>query len=150
MKKILNILGYISLLSIPVLVITFILMFYTEVKVMNIIAFTIITIAQIIHYKKTKIKYIGIRILITLVITIICSVIIYNGYGIFKGFQIKGDLDNNLDFVSEEKNNENTRNHWFFYDYSEKDIQNMNKNNEDFEIEYNEDENRVISINRNI
>ena len=217
MKKILNILGYVSLISIPVLVITFILMFYTEVKVMNIIAFTIITIAQIIHYKKTKIKYIGIRILITLITTIICWVIIYNGYGIFKNIQIKSDLDTidkiqignneidreylknntrfvkdnfiitkgskevtiyyndgrieqaimgiptiglgiinidgnkcyiNIDLVIKEKNNENARNHWFFYDYSEKDIQNMNTNNEDFKIEYNKDKTRVISINR--
>ena len=217
MKKILNILGYVSLISIPVLVITFILMFYTEVKVMNIIAFTIITIVQIIHYKKTKIKYIGIRILITLITTIICWVIIYNGYGIFKDIQIKSDLDTidkiqignneidreylknntrfvkdnfiitkgskeatiyyndgrieqaiigiptiglgiinidgnkcyiNIDFVGKEKNNENVRNHWFFYNYSEKDIQNMNTNNEDFKIEYNKDKTRVISINR--
>ena len=55
--------------------------------------FTIITIAQMIHYKKTKIKYIGIRILITLIATIICWVIIYNGYGIFKNIQIKGYIN---------------------------------------------------------
>ena len=68
-------------------------MFYTEVKVMNIIAFTIVTFIQIMHYKKTKIKYIGMRILITLITTIICWVIIYNGYGIFYstlGLQYKG------------------------------------------------------------
>ena len=68
-------------------------MFYTEVKVMNIIAFTIVTFIQIMHYKKTKIKYIGMRILITLITTIICWVIIYNGYGIFKNIQIKSELD---------------------------------------------------------
>ena len=93
MKKILNILGYVSLISTPFLIITFILMFYTEVKVMNIIAFTIVTFIQIMHYKKTKIKYIGMRILITLITTIICWVIIYNGYGIFKNIQIKSELD---------------------------------------------------------
>ena len=93
MKKILNILGYVSLISTPFLIITFILMFYTEVKVMNIIAFTIVTFIQIMHYKKTKIKYIGMRILITLITTIICWVIIYNGYGIFKNIQIKNELD---------------------------------------------------------
>ena len=93
MKKILNILGYVSLISTPFLIITFILMFYTEVKVMNIIAFTIVTFIQIMHYKKTKIKYIGMRILITLITTIICWVIIYNGYGMFKNIQIKNELD---------------------------------------------------------
>ena len=93
MKKILNILGYVSLISTPFLIITFILMFYTEVKVMNIIAFTIVTFIQIMHYKKTKIKYIGMRILITLITTIICWVIIYNGYGIFKNIKIKSELD---------------------------------------------------------
>lgn len=118
MKKVLNIIGYISLLAIPDLLLLFIFEYHDLVKLLSLIILLIIIIIQGIHYKKTKIKNYGIRIFITIVLFSLLSFIIYNGYGIIKNNQAKElikkierisfetyeitqkQLDNNLKFVN--------------------------------------------------
>ena len=68
MKKVLNFLGYISLLVTPYYLICFILMFYNPVRIMSLIGIAILTAIQLKHYKKTKIKNIGIRLLVSIIL----------------------------------------------------------------------------------
>ena len=118
MKKVLNIIGYISLLSLPYMVLIFILVFHDLVKIFILISLLMIFVFQIWHYHKTKIKYYGIRILVTIILVIIFSLIIYYGYGIIKNNEARklaktiekisfetyeldqSKLENNLKFVN--------------------------------------------------
>lgn len=88
MKKIFNIIGYISLLGIPYLLGIFIFNFFDLTKILCLMVLMIIIAFQIIHYKRTKIKDYGIRILITIVTISIFSFLIHSGYGIVKNKQI--------------------------------------------------------------
>lgn len=119
MKKIFNIIGYISLVTMPYLLLSFVFVFHNLVKVLILITLFIIIIFQIIHYKKTKIKDFGIRILITIISIAALGLIIHYGYGLIKNKQAKDlvktiekisfeeyeinqkQLENNLKFVNE-------------------------------------------------
>lgn len=118
MKKTLNIIGYISLFAIPYLLLIFIFEFHDFVKILSLVVLFIIITLQIIHYSKTLIKDIGIRILITIIAISICNFIIYNGYGLVKNIEAnkiiqtiekiefdghelyKGQLENKIRFVN--------------------------------------------------
>ena len=89
MKKVLNIIGYISLLTIPYLLIVFYFEFYNLVKVLLLISLAIIIFFQVNNYIKTKSKNIGIRILTTIIAICICSFIIYNIYGAIKNIEAR-------------------------------------------------------------
>jgi len=84
MKKIINILGYLTILAIPVLVLIFCLVLHAPVKIVCCIALILICIMHITHIKKTKIKYIGIRILVTLIILVCVTLLVHNAYGLIK------------------------------------------------------------------
>lgn len=122
MKKALNIIGYISLFSIPYLSSIFIFVFHDFVKILSLVVLLIIITFQILHYRKTLIKNIGIRILITIITISICNFIIYNIYGLvknmeankfiqtiekieFDGYELNRDqLENKIKFVNSKTN----------------------------------------------
>lgn len=117
-RKVLNVIGYISIFLIPFLLLISLWMFYNLVLILSLILSVLIIVLQIIHFRKTKIKEYGIRILITLITTSIISFIIYTGYGFVKTKQAKNiisdiekitfsgleftteDLKDNLTFVN--------------------------------------------------
>ena len=119
MKKVLNIIGYISLVTIPYLLLSFILVFHNLVKILILIALLIIIVFQIRHHKKTKLKDYGIRILTTIISIVVLGAIIHYGYGMVKNIQANDlaktiekisfeeyeinqkQLENNLKFVNE-------------------------------------------------
>ena len=84
-KKILNIIGYLTILSVPVLLLIFYLVLHTTVKIVCCIALILIGIIHIIH--------IGIRILITLVSIIFLTCAVHNFYGMIKTVKAKGILE---------------------------------------------------------
>ena len=118
MKKIFNIIGYISLIVLPYLLAIFIFNFFDLTKILCLMVLMIIIAFQIIHYKRTKIKDYGIRILITIITISIFSFLIHSGYGIIKNKQVvkltktiekiefngyelnREELENNLKFVN--------------------------------------------------
>lgn len=99
MKKVLNIIGYISILALPYMLLTFILVFHDLVKIFILILLLMIVVFQILHYHKTKIKYYGIRIFVTILLITIFSLIIHYGYGIVKNNQTK-NLVNTIEKIS--------------------------------------------------
>ena len=119
MKKVLNIIGYISLIAIPYFLATFIFVYHNLVKILVLITLCIIICFQTIHYRKTKIKNFGIRIFITIISIAILGSIIHYGYGMIKNNQAKElaktiekisiegheiskkEIENNLKFVNE-------------------------------------------------
>ena len=119
MKKVLNIIGYISLVTMPYLFLSFIFVCHNLVKILILIELLIILVFQIINYKKTRIKDYGIRILITIISIVALGSIIHYGYGLvknkqakdlvktiekisFEGYEInQKQLENNLKFVNE-------------------------------------------------
>lgn len=121
MKKILNIIGYLTILSVPVLLLVFYLVLHTPIKIVCCIALIIVGIIHIIHIKKTKIKYIGIRILITIVSLICLTYIVHNVYGIIKTANARELLKSieKIEFMNYQLNEE---------DLADADIQFVNEN----------------------
>lgn len=111
-KKILNVIGYLAILSVPYLLLVFYLILYTPVKIICCIILTLIVIMNIIHIKKTKIKYIGIRILVTLVSLICLTFIVHKAYGIIKTENAKEILKNieKIEFMNHQLNKEDLAN----------------------------------------
>lgn len=66
--KVINILGYLSILALLYFALLFLMTFHSVVKVLSIIALIIMIFLNVAHYKKTSIKYFGIRILVTIII----------------------------------------------------------------------------------
>ena len=101
MLKILNILGYISLLSIPYLIASFILSFDLFLKIINIIFIVILAIINFKFFRKKK--YLGIKFLVVIIILLIFSSTSYNLYKIIKGNSFKtkiyGIYDNNKNVI---------------------------------------------------
>lgn len=94
MKKLLNILGYISILIIPYLILIVCLKCSITVKIISLIVALILIIMQIANYFKNKKKNFGIRILITIISIIISIFIIHNIYSILKTIEGKKFLNN--------------------------------------------------------
>ena len=93
LKKTINIIGYILILLIPLLVLMYMTM-HTTVQIICCIMFIIIFIFQVIHIRKSKIKFIGIRIMITLLLITILTTIVHYSYGAIKTKQGKELLKN--------------------------------------------------------
>ncbi len=89
MKKVLNILGYISLLVIPYLVLLFYIFLFSILKIIVLIVLIIIIVFHLLYCKKKKIKYIGITILMIILEIVVLSLIIHLSYGIIKNIQAK-------------------------------------------------------------
>ncbi len=89
MKKILNTIGYLSILLIPYILAYFILSLYKPVKVISFMLLVLLVFVQILHFKRTKIKYIGIRILVTILSCIIVIIGMKSIYGIIKNIEAK-------------------------------------------------------------
>ena len=87
--RVLNVIGFVSILFIPALILTALLVFHDCVLVSSLIFLAVIIVFQIMHFRKTKIKEYGIRILVTLIAVSIVSFIIHTGYGIVKTEQAK-------------------------------------------------------------
>lgn len=87
MLKILNILGYISLLSIPYLIALFILSFDLFLKIINIIFIVILAIINFKFFRKKK--YLGIKFLVVIIILFTFSFMSYNIYKIIRGNTFK-------------------------------------------------------------
>ena len=119
MKKILNIIGYFSLLVVPYFLIVFTLVFHDFVRIMSCVGIVMVIAVQVIHFRKTKLKFMGIRVLITIILLIIYNVLIYSGYGIVKNIEVqriinkiekiecenyefsKEELEHNIKFINE-------------------------------------------------
>lgn len=89
MKKILNTIGYLSIILIPYILVYFILALYKPVKVISFMLLVLLVFVQILHFKRTKIKYIGIRILVTILSCIIVIIGMKSIYGIIKNIEAK-------------------------------------------------------------
>lgn len=87
MKRIINALGYFTLLLIPFIIFIFKFGLHTPVKIISVIGLIIIIILQILHFKKTMIKYIGIRILTTILIIVLITIITVYAYGFIKNLE---------------------------------------------------------------
>lgn len=97
--KVLNVIGYISMLSIPVLLLIALFVFHDFALILSLIFLGLIVVFQIMHFRKTKIKEYGIRILLTLITVSIISFIIHTGYGIVKTEQAK-DITNTIEKIT--------------------------------------------------
>ena len=91
MLKLLNILGYISILSIFYYMIFFLFAFDLILKVINIVLILFLITINFVFFKKKK--YLGIRILFLLIIFFILSFIIYHVYGVIRGNIFKIQID---------------------------------------------------------
>lgn len=83
MFKILNILGYISLISVIYYILMFLFSFDLTLQIINIVMVIAIILVNIFVIKKKK--YLGIRILVSLIVIALLSSIIYISYSYIKG-----------------------------------------------------------------
>lgn len=83
MLKLLNVLGYISLISIIYYIIVFLFSFDLTLQIINVVM--IIAVILVNSFAIKKKKYVGIRILISLIIIAVLSSIIYISYSYIKG-----------------------------------------------------------------
>ena len=111
MLKILNILGYISLLSLLYFIPIFMLSFDLFLQIINIVLILIFIIFNFIFFRKKK--YLGIRCLVIIITLFTLSFVIYNVYGIIRGSMFKNqinqiyDEDKNAILTSEDLSNYN-------------------------------------------
>lgn len=113
MLKLLNILGYISLLSLLFFIPIFILSFDLFLQMVNIVLFLILIMINFIFFRKKK--HLGIRCLVIIITLFILSSAIYNRYGIIKGKMFKNkineicDQNRNVILTSKEITNYNIK-----------------------------------------
>lgn len=106
MLKILNFLGYASLISLLYFIPIFIFSFDSFLQIINIIFILILITINFIFFRKKK--YLGIRCLIITIILFILSFATYNIYGLVKGNILKNkinkiyDENKNIMLTSEE------------------------------------------------
>lgn len=101
MLKLLNSLGYISILSIFFYMIFFIFAFDLFLQIINIALIIVLITINFIFFRKKKYK--GIRILFLLIIFFILSLVTYHVYGIIRGnifkIQINQICDENQNII---------------------------------------------------
>lgn len=83
MLKILNVLGYISLISIIYYILVFLFSFDLTLQIINVVMIIAVILINVFAIKKKK--YVGIRILVSLIIIVLLSSIIYVSYTYIKG-----------------------------------------------------------------
>lgn len=96
MKKILNILGYISIITIPVIALVILIVFLLPVQICSVIVFFSIMLINIYHIIKTKVRYFGIRILVSILCFCIIVFTCQNVYGLVKNkhaVEMLGSMD---------------------------------------------------------
>lgn len=102
MKKtllmILNVIGYISIIALAYFALIFVMIFHDIVKIITVIALIVIIMVQVFHYKKTKIKYFGIRILTSILLLYVASILIRSSFGIIMESQAK-KISENIDKI---------------------------------------------------
>lgn len=92
MKEYFNVMGYLSLVATPILLLLF-LEYINAIRILILIMLLIIVIIEILHYKKTKIKHIGSRILMTFILIIISTKIVSFTYGKIKDIEVNKTLE---------------------------------------------------------
>ena len=89
MLKLLNVLGYISLISVIYYILVFLFSFDLTLQIINIVMVIAIILVNIFAIK----KYLGIRILVSLIIIALLSSIIYVSYTYIKGNMFKEKIE---------------------------------------------------------
>ena len=90
MLKVLNVLGYFSLLSLFYYIANFILSFDLFLQIINLIFVILSVIINFVFFKKKK--YLGIRCFIIITILFILSILSYNIYSIARGNLFKNSI----------------------------------------------------------
>lgn len=95
MLKVLNVLGYISLISVIYYILVFLFSFDLTLQIINIVMVIAVILVNILVIKKKK--YMGIRILVNLIIIAVLSWIIYFVYIVAVGNNFKNKIENIYD-----------------------------------------------------
>jgi len=100
MLKVLNVLGYISLVTVLLYALIFLFSFDLTLQIINVLMIIAVICVNIFVVKGRK--YIGIRILVSLIVIAILSTIIYYGYIFVAGNAFK----NKIEAIYDEEGNE--------------------------------------------